>query len=352
MAEHELPTIAVIVPAHNMEMVIVRCVESLKACRYPVKKFEIVVVADHCTDETAVRARQAGVSVLEREVGPAGKTYALAWALEELDSRRLHPDQYVITDATAWVEQDFLRALAARWMHGEDIVVGRSVVATENQQWFARCLALTLVHRNLQNGCRERLGLSSLIEGRGMAYSRRYIERFGWSLALPTSASASSHPTEDWRHGVRAVEHGYRVAFAGDARVVTPLRETLSAATQQGVRWERGRMSNAMTHGLRVLWLGIRERNLRKLLAALDAIQPPVAILGALCVVIAAFAAFLPRGPRIDILGFVPLALVGLYGVVVAAYGRKEGIKLTTIAWAPVYLAWRSLAFVLAWVKK
>ena len=348
----ELPSIAVIVPAHNMERVIARCIESLRACRYPGKALEIFIVADHCTDETVLRARQAGVSVLERDTGPAGKTYALAWALDELARRAFHADQYVITDATAWVEADFLQILAARWMQGEDIVVGRTVVAIENQQWFVRCLALTFVHRNLQNGCRERLGLSALVEGCGMAFSRPYIERFGWSLALPTSTSTSSHPTEDWRHGVRAVEHGYRVAFAGNARVVTPLRDSLSAATKQSVRWERGRISNAMTHGLRLLWLGIRQRDLRKLLAALDAIQPPVAVLGGLCVVIAAFSAFLPRGPRIDVVSFMPVVLVALYGIVVAAYGRKEGIKLTTIAWAPVYLAWRSLTFVLAWVKK
>jgi cellulose synthase/poly-beta-1,6-N-acetylglucosamine synthase-like glycosyltransferase len=312
-------------------------------------RVEIYVVADHCEDDTAERAQEAGASVLIRADGPAGKTYTLAWSLDALTERGVVPDMYVIVDATARVEREFLAALAALWQQGEDIVVSHPVVDAENQQWFAQCLGLTLVHRNFQNWSRQRLGLSSLIEGRGMAYSRAYIQRHGWRLALPTVTSSGSHPTEDWRHGVQAVEHGYRVAFADDARVITPLRDSLTAATQQGVRWERGRMANAATHAVRVLLRGLWQRNALKVFAALDAIQPPVAILGAFCLGLAVFSVVFP-GQRLGmLLSFLPLLLVGIYGLVVVARGRRDGIKVTTVIWAPVYLAWRCAAFVLAW---
>ena len=347
-AREHTPTIAVIVPARNMAGVIARCIQSLRDCRYPTDKLEIYVVADHCDDDTVERARESGASVLIRAEGPAGKTYTLAWTLDALTKRNVVPDLYVIVDATARVETEFLAALVALWKQGEDIVVSHAVVDTANQQWFAQCLGLTLVHRNLQNWSRERLGLSALIEGRGMAYSRKYIERHGWSLALPTAVSGS-HPTEDWRHAVQAVEHGYRVAFADDARVITPLRDSLTAATQQGVRWERGRMANAATHALRLFFRGLRQRNVLKVFAALDAIQPPVAILGAFCLGVAIFATVVPGSRLGVILGIAPLLLVGLYGLAVVARGRRDGIKATTVIWAPVYIAWRCLAFVLAW---
>lgn len=93
-------------------------------------------------------------------------------------------DLYVITDATARVETGFLKALVQVYCEGEDVVVRHSLVDAENQIWFARCLGLTLVHRNLQNWARQRLRLSALIEGRGMGYSRKYVEQFGWSLAV------------------------------------------------------------------------------------------------------------------------------------------------------------------------
>ena len=206
------------------------------------------------------------------------------------------------------------------------------------------------VHRNLQNLARERLGLSALVEGRGMAYSREYIDRFGWSLALPTATDAIAHPTEDWRHGVRLVEHGYRVAFAEDAHVYTPLRETLSAATQQGMRWERGRMANAATHGLNVLGQAIRDRKVRMMFAALDAIQLPVAVLGAVTVLAGLLAVALPGPAWFRALGLAPVIMVGIYGIFVIAQGQREGIRASAIAWAPVYVLWRCASFVLAFV--
>ncbi len=331
---------------------IARCLEALQADGYPRDRVTLVVAADHCTDDTAALARAGGATVLERNDGRAGKTYTIAWTLERLRATGVRADLYVVTDGTAWVQPGFLAALAERRMAGEDIVVARSVAATDGQPWFVHCLGLTLVHRNFQNECRERLGLSSLVEGRGMAYSDSYVARHGWSLALPPGDPKGTHPTEDWRHGVRVVEEGYRVAFAGGARVMTPLRGSLAAATTQGSRWEQGRMANAMTHGVRLLSTGVRQGNARKLFAGLDAVQLPVAILGALTVLIAASAKFWPVSPYVDAFAVLPLACIVAYGLLVTFKGREAGIRPGTVLWAPAYIAWRSFSFVLGWFRK
>src|SRR5690606_5461822 len=49
------PDVIVIIPAHDMEGFIERCVRSLRACEYPESKLTIVVAADHCSDKTAER---------------------------------------------------------------------------------------------------------------------------------------------------------------------------------------------------------------------------------------------------------------------------------------------------------
>ena len=350
-APQAVPSIAVIVPAHNMQATIGDCVAALKASEYPSHRVTIYVVADNCTDETSRRAQQAGAVVLVRNEQPAGKTYAIAWTLASLAGFQTDPDLYVITDATAQVDRGFLAGLAAAWRAGDDIIVGHSILAAANRKWFAKCLGLTLVHRNLQNWARERVGLSALIEGRGMAYSRRYIQEFAWSLALPTDSQAGQHPTEDWRHGVRVVEHGYRVAYADDARVFTSLRDNLAAATRQGIRWERGRQLNAITHGLGLLTRALKVRDRLTLFAALDAIQPPVAILGVLCVCLAILTLAAPGGRLLGVLGIAPVGLMAIYGFQVTLRGRHDGIPPATVAWAPVYLLWRLSAFVLAWTS-
>jgi cellulose synthase/poly-beta-1,6-N-acetylglucosamine synthase-like glycosyltransferase len=342
------PIVAVIVPAGNAERVIARCLQALSVCKYPKSDYDLYVIADHCQDNTAKIAEGAGAKVLTRNDGPRGKTYTIAWALEELARRRISADLYLIVDSTALVQADFIGAIAQCWSQGEDIISSHSILNAENQAWYARCLGLMLVHRNLQCWGRERIGLSALLEGRGMAYSRRYIQRFGWSLALPKTQG--SHPTEDWRHAVRLVEEGFRVAFADNARVSTPLRASLSEATQQGARWERGRLLNAGTYAIRLLISGFWQRNPVKVFGALDAMQPPVAILAALCVAIAGFTYFFPTEITFfNILGYLPLALVTSYGIIVVLRGSHEGIGLSTIIWAPIYVLWRCSAFILAW---
>ena len=342
------PRIAVLVPAHNMERYISRCIDSITACAYPIDQIDVYVTADHCTDNTTALAAGSGAIVLERELEPRGKTYALAWTIEMLKGIGKTYDLFVIVDATARVDHGFLDGLVTRWADGAPIIVGHPIVDPDNVQWFARCLGLTLAHRNLQNWSRDVVGLSGFIGGRGMAYDKSYVERFGWSLALPTVEHGSSHPTEDWRHGVRVVEHGYKVAFAHGAKLYTPLQETLEAATEQGVRWERGRLINMASHGSALFLRGVKELDPLKIFAGLDAVQPPVAVLAGVSAIVASASILAPTWFVTPGLGMVPLTLIALYSLSVVAQGRMDGIKTRTILWAPIYIAWRCVAFVRA----
>ncbi|MBN2847469.1 MAG: glycosyltransferase [Coriobacteriia bacterium] len=56
--DDELPTVSVIVPAHNEAAVIDRCLNSVKAQDYPHNRLEIIVVDDGSTDDTAERVEE------------------------------------------------------------------------------------------------------------------------------------------------------------------------------------------------------------------------------------------------------------------------------------------------------
>ena len=56
----------VLVPAHDEEALVGRCIRSLLEQNYPRTLYRVVVVADNCTDGTAAAARSAGALVLER----------------------------------------------------------------------------------------------------------------------------------------------------------------------------------------------------------------------------------------------------------------------------------------------
>lgn len=68
------PLASVVIPAHDEERVIARCLETLLGGSAP-GEFEVVVVANGCGDRTADVARRAGVQVIE--TGAAGKAGAL-----------------------------------------------------------------------------------------------------------------------------------------------------------------------------------------------------------------------------------------------------------------------------------
>jgi 1,2-diacylglycerol 3-beta-glucosyltransferase len=355
-ASHEasvtrLPRIAVIIPAHNMARSIESCIASLRRCNYPVERLRVFVIADHCKDETKAVAESCETVVLERTQDPPGKSYAIAWCLEQLASLRVDPELYVVIDATVQVHPEFLSEIVSKWAEGEDIVVGFASADPGKQQWFVRCMGLTLTHRRLQNESREALRLSSLIEGRGMGYSRSYVSRFGWRLALPDEGSGGTHPTEDWRHGVRVAEQGLRVAFSADARVYTPIREKFQAATRQGLRWEHGRIDNAFTHGMRLLRKSVAQRERVGLFAALDSIQPPVAILFGVSLIASTGGLAVFELSAKGLATSMPALMLFCYALVVTARGRRDGIALWTVLWAPVYLVWRLLVFVVAFAR-
>jgi cellulose synthase/poly-beta-1,6-N-acetylglucosamine synthase-like glycosyltransferase len=68
------------IPAHNEASVIAGTVRRLRALDYPADLFDVHIVADHCSDETAALARQAGALAHERNTGPrTGKGAALSW---------------------------------------------------------------------------------------------------------------------------------------------------------------------------------------------------------------------------------------------------------------------------------
>ena len=60
---------AVIVAAHNESAVIGQLLDNLYSLEYPKELYDIFVIADNCSDDTAEIAKQAGAIVCERFSG-------------------------------------------------------------------------------------------------------------------------------------------------------------------------------------------------------------------------------------------------------------------------------------------
>ncbi|MBK8076162.1 MAG: glycosyltransferase [Kineosporiaceae bacterium] len=105
-----LPTVAVVVPAHNEELLIAGTIEALLAQDYPA--MQLHVVCDGSTDGTARIAadyRDRGVVVHDLEVN-GGKSAALQYVLDRVDT-----DLFLVVDADTWCHPGAIRSMVQQF---------------------------------------------------------------------------------------------------------------------------------------------------------------------------------------------------------------------------------------------
>ncbi|HEY3057957.1 MAG TPA: glycosyltransferase family 2 protein [Chloroflexota bacterium] len=319
---------AVLVPAHDEELVIGRLLRSLSAVDYP--NFDVCVVADNCTDRTAEIARGFGARVFERfDAVEKAKGFALRWLLSQLTERY---DAFVVLDADSVVEPNLLRAMDARLASGSQVIqVYYSVLnASASAVSGLRYAALAALHYVRPLG-RSALGLSVGLKGNGMCFSAPVLERFGWDWFTLA---------EDVEFHLALVRSGVRVDFAWETTVLADMPVTLAQAASQNQRWEGGRLQLLRSHVLGLLLDGLRLRSLLRIDAAVEQLIPPLSVpflLGFVTLVIALA------------LGAVPAALVAAASLVGQMLYLASGLLLVraplkaylALSSAPVYIAWK-----------
>ena len=86
-----------IIPAHNEEAVVTNLIESLRNQNYDKELYDIYVIADNCTDNTAKVAREAGAIVYERfDETKKTKGFALDWFLKQKIEEKADYDAFLI----------------------------------------------------------------------------------------------------------------------------------------------------------------------------------------------------------------------------------------------------------------
>jgi cellulose synthase/poly-beta-1,6-N-acetylglucosamine synthase-like glycosyltransferase len=202
---------SVIVPAHDEEAGIAETVRNLRALDWPRERFQVIVVADNCSDGTAFRAAVAGARVLVRnDRERRGKGYALAHAFDAVLAEG-RADAVVVVDADTVPSPNLLREFAAHLERGDRAVQADYGVANPDASWRTRLMAVALGSFHiLRSVARERLGLSCGLRGNGMCFSTSLLRE------VPHHAFSI---VEDVEYGLRLGERGVRIAYAGEAHV-------------------------------------------------------------------------------------------------------------------------------------
>ena len=337
-----LPRIAVLVPAHDeaggIRLVLERLLPQLSTGdTVPgALRDRLIVIADNCSDDTALIARDAGATVIERQDATRrGKGYALDYGMKFLEADP--PEVVVLVDADCAVEDGAVAMIVRRAMETNQPVQGvylmdRPKSPTAKDAVSALAFLVKNQVRPLGLG---QLGFPCLLTGTGMA--------FPWSV-LRGAKLASGNIVEDMQLAVDLSIAGHPASFCGGARVTGILPQQERAARSQRTRWEHGHLKTALTQIPRLVKAGIGQRRLDLVAIAIDLAIPPLSLLVVLwvgAVVLGAIAGAFGLAPRIllPLLGLEGgLILVAILGAW-AKFGRD--LPLLSLLVVPFYILWK-----------
>ncbi len=228
-----LPRMAVIIPAHNEESLIARCVESLRASAAGTAT-RIVVIAHNCSDQTARRAMLAGAEVLVyNDQKAAGKGFALLRGFEHVLAPESDVDSVLVVDADSTVTENLIGVVRATLASGAEALQCRYEMESNPARPRTRITSLAFRGFNLiRAGGRDRLGLSAGILGNGFAVRRTVLDE------TPYNALSV---VEDLEYHILLLLAGKRVRFVREAVVSSFAAGSEKGEAAQRSRWEGGR---------------------------------------------------------------------------------------------------------------
>ncbi len=224
-----------IIPAHNEEAVVGNLIESLKNQTYNKELYDIYVIADNCTDNTAQIARDAGAIVYERfDETKKTKGYALNWFLQQKIAEDAPYDAFFVFDADNIVDKNFIKNMNKKLCQGEDVVQGYRDIKNPSDNWITAGYAIFYwqMHR-FYHLARYNIGLSPLLNGTGFMVKFDVIKPQGWDTETLT---------EDIEFSLKRIIKGKKLGWATDAIVYDEQPTGFRQSWSQRSRWTVGHM--------------------------------------------------------------------------------------------------------------
>jgi len=326
--------LAVLMPAHDEAVLIAATVNAVRPQLQATDR--LIVIADNCSDETALLARSAGAEVLERtDPLRRGKGYALDFGIRHLEADP--PELLIVLDADCQLGESALERLAACSARtGRPAQALYVMHAAPNAGRMQKIAAFAWVVKNeVRAGGLHALGLPCQLMGTGMA--------FPWST-IHGAELASGHIVEDLKLGLDLARAGQPPQFCPEALVTSTFPESAEGARTQRARWEHGHLSVILSETPRLLWSALRQGDLNLLALALDLSVPPLALLALLIALgwIPSGLLYLLSGAQFPLSTIVLASILFVIAVLLSwlRFGRQI-LSAQDLALAALYPLWK-----------
>lgn len=250
--EDKLPFVSVMVPAHNEGIVIVRTVEALLNFDYPHDKYEIIVINDNSSDNSAEllfnlkqKYPQRNFTIINTDEtnGGKGKSNALNIGFQSAKG-----DVIAIYDADNTPEAKALYYLVAELENNPEYgaVIGKFRTRNKDVNLLTRFINIeTLSFQWMAQAGRSQLFQLCTIPGTNFVVRRSIIEEIGgWDeKAL----------AEDTEISFRIYMMGYKIKFQPAAVTWEQEPQTFDVWFRQRTRWVKGNVY-VIIKNFRLLW--------------------------------------------------------------------------------------------------
>ncbi len=258
---------AVLVPSHNEQAVIEDTLNSLAALEYPRDHYDVVVIADNCTDKTAEIAGLHNTIVMERsDKINKGKGQALRWCLDTLESEGKTYDAFVIIDADTVSSANLLSVMNDYLESGAECIQCSTLVTPQPGVWSPEMTRIGfLLHNYVRPLGKKKMGLSMCLNGNGMCFSANLLSKLPWT---------SYSRVEDLEHALLLVLNGVNVDFAPEAFVHAIMPSDSRLAESQRRRWEIARFPIIRKYTWPLISTAFRKRSVVILDMLMELITP------------------------------------------------------------------------------
>jgi cellulose synthase/poly-beta-1,6-N-acetylglucosamine synthase-like glycosyltransferase len=327
---------AIIIPAHNEEILIGDVLQSTKKLHYPSDKYEVIVIADNCTDRTAKIVRYMSIKCFERNnLEEKGKPYALKWIFKQISIDEYNA--FVILDADTLIDNDFLAVMNQKLSQGAHIIQGYFGIMNREDTWVTRLSVIPgILKFKIRYLCKEFLGLSCPLMGNGMCFSRKIIKEYGWN---------AFSITENWEYYIKLILKNHISTYAEDAIIYSQAVISLKYGEIQRKRWLKGRLQTAIDYFPKLILTGLKENSMSKMDAAMELLLPSYSMLFnwtilSLLVVIPLWILRLQSFNILAWLMFLSVVqfLFFILGLIIAKASFKTWMSL---CYVPIFLGWK-----------
>jgi cellulose synthase/poly-beta-1,6-N-acetylglucosamine synthase-like glycosyltransferase len=307
-------TFALLIAAHNEELVIAHIIDSLKMQNYPKSLYDIFVIADNCSDKTAEIAQKHGAIVYNRTNSiERGKGYALEWMFSKIFHLEKKYDVVSVFDADNLVSSNFLSEMNKQLCKGHKVVQGYIDSKNPFDSWItcSYSIAFWLANRIFQLP-RYYLGLSCGLCGTGFCIDVDVLKQIGWGATCLT---------EDLEFTMKLALNGMKVAWAHEAVVYDEKPLTLKQSWSQRKRWMQGHADCAARFLLPLFRKAFKEKDLISFDCAVYLFQPIRFIFIGLITIMLWIQTVFPESPFYNLKYIFPAEIWYIFVILQFLYG-------------------------------